>query len=199
MLAGNVVALLSPILYIPVLTYAFGPQNYDYASMKLIRLASDYDVAAAHDIDLELVPGSHATTTTVSAEAAAHEQRKLKRASVIAKSLTAFMTVALLVLWPMPLYGTGYVFSRRFFTGWVSVGILWLFCSAFCVGLYPLWEGRRSMLGTVRMIVLDVRGGRGKVVGGRRRDGDGGSEGSRTPVEGVEKVVARMEGDTGKA
>lgn len=203
MLAGNVVALLSPIIYIPLLTYAFGPQNYDYASMKLIRRASDHDVAAAHHVDPELVPGSR----TVGPEAAALEQRHLKRASVIAKSLTAFMTVALLVLWPMPLYGTGYVFSRRFFTGWVSVGILWLFGSAVCVGLYPLWEGRGSLLGTVRSVVLDLRGLRGPVVQGRRREGDGeveremqgGSEGSRTPVEVGEKVVAGVEGGMEKA
>lgn len=101
----------------------------------------------------------------------------LKRASVIAKSMTVFMTIALLVLWPIPMYGSSYgksserapppqvcfrsvrhvlewtaketsyksmlpinetltpesrlVFSRKFFTGWVVVGILWLFCSAF--------------------------------------------------------------------
>lgn len=28
MLAGNVVALLSPLIFVPVLTYALGPQNY---------------------------------------------------------------------------------------------------------------------------------------------------------------------------
>ena len=107
------------------------------------------------------------------------EQAMLKRASLIAKSMTGFMTIALLVLWPMPMYGSGYgmclrsfflllgslleyqdrtperstretcllserllgngsaksesrtVFSKKFFTGWVVVGILWLFCSAF--------------------------------------------------------------------
>jgi len=195
MLAGNVVALLSPTIFIPLLTYAFGPQNYDYASMKLIRRAPDHDVAAAHHVDLELVPGSN---PVVDPETAALEQRNLKRSSVIANSLTGCMTLALLVLWPMPLYGTGYVFSRPFFTGWVSVGILWLFGSAFCVGLYPLWEGRRSMLGTVRSVVLDVRGVRGPVVRGRRRDGEVGSEGSRTPVEEGEKVVAGVEGGRGK-
>ena len=181
MLAGNVVALLSPILYIPLLTYAFGPQNYDYASMKQIRRASDDDVAAAANIDLELVPGERAQT----ADEALHEQTRLKRAATIAKSLTAFMTIALLVLWPMPMYGTAYVFSKKFFTGWVAVGILWLFCSAFCVGLFPLWEGRGSMAHTVRSIALDVRGVRKPVVQGRRREVGvvevGGSEGSRTP------------------
>ena len=38
------------------------------------------------------------------------------------------------------------------------MGILWLFCSAGCVGLYPLWEGRLSMAHTFRGIVRDLQG-----------------------------------------
>ncbi len=58
----------------------------------------------------------------------------------------------------MPMYGSGYVFSKKFFTGWVSVGIIWLFCSTFCVGLYPLWEGRRSQAHTIKGIYKDLTG-----------------------------------------
>jgi len=46
MLAGNVVALLSPMVFVPVLTYGFGPQDYDYKSMGLIRLGDDKDIVA---------------------------------------------------------------------------------------------------------------------------------------------------------
>ena len=159
MLAGNVVALLSPMLFIPLLTYGFGPQNYDYKSMAAIRLGDDDDIALAANTDPELVPGA----ASVSAEQSAAEQKKLQRASVIAKNMTGFMTIALLVLWPMPLYGTGYVFSKPFFTGWVSVGILWLFCSLFMVGLYPLWEGRHSMANTFKGIIRDLGGKSGAV------------------------------------
>src|SRR5438046_2074361 len=134
MLAGNVVALLSPLIFIPVLTYAFGVDDYDYESMKAIRKGDDTDLAVAAHVDLELIPGEMHRTAAEEEE----EQAKLLRASKIAKSMTVFMTLALLVLWPMPLYGTGYVFSKKFFTGWVVVGILWLFFSLFCVGLFPL-------------------------------------------------------------
>lgn len=177
MLAGNVVALLSPIVFIPILTYAFGPQNYDYKSMSLIRLGNDEDIAAAADTDVELIPGASNT----SASELAFEQQKLKRASIIAKSLTGIMTVALLVLWPMPMYGTGYIFSKKFFTGWVSVGILWLFCSAFCVGLFPLWEGRGSMANTMRGIVRDLSGKRGAKLRGRVVEGR--EESASPPLE----------------
>lgn len=113
MLAGNVVALLSPLIFIPVLTYAFGKQNYDWESMKMIRRADDSDMAKAAHIDLELTPGA----SNRSIEQDAHEQAKLKKAALIARSLTVFMTLALLVVWPMPMYGSGYIFSKKFFTG----------------------------------------------------------------------------------
>jgi urea-proton symporter len=45
----------------------------------------------------------------------------------------------------MPMYGTGYIFSKPFFTGWVTVGIIWIFCSFICVGLYPIWESRATL------------------------------------------------------
>lgn len=125
MLVGNVVALLSPCIFIPILTYAFKPQNYDWESMRLIKKADDHDLAEAAHIDLEMIPGGHEETLTEE-EA---EQSYLLRASKISRWLTVFLTIALLVLWPMPMLGSGYVFSKPFFRGWVIVAIMWLICS----------------------------------------------------------------------
>lgn len=61
--------------------------------------------------------------------------------------------VFFLILWPMPLYGSGYIFSKKFFTGWVSVGIAWIFCSFVVVGLYPAWESRATLARVVRHMV----------------------------------------------
>lgn len=159
MLAGNVVALLSPFLYIPILTYAFGPDNYDWESMKQIRLGDDKEFVPTN-IDPEVLPAPR----PVSEEAQMMEQQSLKKASKFAWSLTGAMTIILLVLWPMPLYGTGYVFSKGFFTGWCTVGIIWLFFSAGCVGIYPLWEGRKSIARTGLGIFKDLTGRRGALV-----------------------------------
>jgi hypothetical protein len=151
MLAGNLVALLSPLIFIPILTYGFGAQNYDYESMKSIRRGDDSDVAAEANIELELVPGA----LYLSEEEERREQSNLLHASKIAKTTTFAMTLVFLVLWPMPLYGSGYVFSKPFFTGWVVVGIIWLFFSLCCVGLFPLWEDRYSMARTFKAVFLD--------------------------------------------
>ncbi len=158
MLAGNVAALLSPIVFIPILTFAFGRQNYDWVSMTLIRIGDDSDIAKSAHVDLELIPGHHSNSAADADATAAADQRKLKKSAVIARSTTVTMTLILLILWPMPLYGSGYIFNKPFFTGWVTVGILWLFCSTACVGIFPLWQGRKTMTHTVKSMILDMRG-----------------------------------------
>lgn len=179
MLVGNVVALLSPLIFIPILTYTLGPQNYDWLSMKQIRRGDDHDLATAAHVDLELIPGERRHSITEE-EA---EQAKLYKASRIARWMTLVMTLALLVLWPMPMYGSGYVFSKKFFTGWVVVGILWMFCSACCVGLYPLYEGRKTSANTFKSIFMDLTGKRAAVRAPVVTEG----EGTETPVEGVDE------------
>ncbi|KAF2839223.1 urea active transporter [Patellaria atrata CBS 101060] len=181
MLAGNVVALLSPLIFVPLLSFTLKTPTYDWVSMKAIRRGDDHDLAAAAHVDLELVPGGvHSESDE------AEEQAKLKKASRFARILTVVMTLCLLVLWPMPMYGSGYIFSKKFFTGWVVVGIMWLFFSSFCVGIYPLWEGRATSARTFKAIFLDITGKRkpGRVTHGEVREVEG--SGSATPTEKVD-------------
>lgn len=163
MLAGNVVSLLAPLIFIPVLSFTLRTPKYDWVSMKAIRKADDHDLAAAAHMDPELVLGA----SRQSDHEEEMEQRQLQRSAKIARTLTISLTLALLILWPMPMYGSGYIFSKPFFTGWVSVGILWLFCSSVCVGLYPLWEGRKTSSHTIKAIFLDLAGKRKPALHGR--------------------------------
>ena len=183
MLAGNVVALCSPLIFVPVLTYAFGPQHYDWESMKQIRKGDDSDVAAAAHVDLELVPGE----SRHSEQEEAAEQAHLKRAAVIARSMTVFLTFAFIIMWPWPMYGSKYIFSKNFFTGWVVIGIMWLFFSAMCVVVYPVFEGRHSMAHTFRGIWADLTGKRSAKLQGREAAVEDDSPGNTTPTE-VEKM-----------
>ncbi|KAK4117896.1 Na+/solute symporter [Canariomyces notabilis] len=154
MLAGNVAALLSPIVLIAIFTLIFGIDKYDWKSMMDIRRGDDHDLADAAGLDLEEIPGGHHESRVEFEE----EQRKLQRASKISKSATVVMTLAFLILWPMPMYGSGYIFSKPFFTGWVTVGIIWIFCSFIGVGLFPVFESRRTLARTCRSIYLDLTG-----------------------------------------
>lgn len=42
--------------------------------------------------------------------------------------------------------------------------------SSICVGIYPLWEGRKSMAHTFKSIYLDILGRRGPSIQGRTVD-----------------------------
>ncbi|KAI2465437.1 Na+/solute symporter [Annulohypoxylon bovei var. microspora] len=192
MLAGNVVALLSPLVLIPIFTLIFGMDDYDWKSMMNIRKGDDHDLAATAGVDLEQTVGGHEETANEFAE----EQSKLMRASKISKWTTVGLTLAFLILWPFPMYGSSYVFSKPFFTGWVTVGIIWIFCSLGAVGLFPIFEGRQTLLRTFKAIVLDLSGKRhvkairaeneGAAIDGKAASGD------ETPPVANEPIKAEM-------
>jgi hypothetical protein len=66
----------------------------------------------------------------------------------------------LLQLVPLPMFGSGYVFSVKFFTGWVVVSIIWSFLSAFTTCLLPLWESKAALKFIGRQISNDLLGRR---------------------------------------
>jgi hypothetical protein len=114
----NVVALLSPIFFVGVLTF-IKLADYNFQSMKEIELDQDDDQLPS-DGGMEAArPALHRLTR----EELLAEARQLDRAGVVAKSLAAFLTIAM--------YGSGYIFSLNFFTGWIVVGIIWIFLSRY--------------------------------------------------------------------
>lgn len=180
MLIGNVVALLSPAIFIPILTLVFGSQNFDFEILKTIKRVQDADEVESDLQDIipltvengeslekdaeKLDPVKSNVTEVVDnllhnpkiLEEMKAEEAHLKRASKIAGWLCLAMSFAMLVLWPMPMYGQGYIFSKQFFTGWVTVGIIWIFVTAFIVIIYPLWEGRVGIFTSLRGIYWDL-------------------------------------------
>jgi hypothetical protein len=68
------------------------------------------------------------------------------------------MTLAFLVVGPFPMFGSSYIFSKPFFTGWVTVGIIWIFCSLGAVGIFPVFEGRHTLMRTSKAIFMDITG-----------------------------------------
>ncbi|CAF0912169.1 unnamed protein product [Adineta steineri] len=127
MLVGNVVALLSPVVFVPIISFiAPDPTPYDFVSMRAIELVDDGPINTHHPSLGETERGIAFLTG------------KLKFARIIAVVLTS----CLVIIWPFPMYGTAYVFSKSFFTGWVSIGIIWMFFSFCIVGVYPIVENQ---------------------------------------------------------
>ena len=172
MLTGNVVALLSPLVFIPIFTYAFKPQNFDWNILKEIkRVDEEEEIAEAtegkhtNSGDFENVHPAKSQISIVASELAELktdqieiESKMLNKSFKKAVIICISLTLSLVILWPMPMYGSSYVFSKKFFTGWVVVLIIWIFFSAFLVVVCPLWEGREGIYITMRGIYWDCTG-----------------------------------------
>lgn len=132
MLTGNVISLLSPLIIIPICHLLERPQKkFDFTE------------------ELEL---------QVHEEQSDASRQLLNRYAVLARYVTLAIVLGFLIIWPWPMYGSKYVFSKPFFTGWIVVGIIWLFFSLFTVVLMPLWQGRSPICHTILGLYWDLSG-----------------------------------------
>lgn len=169
MLTGNVVALLSPLIIVPVLTLAFKPQNFDWNILKSISRVDEEEELLAAESPVEEDPEKLSPVKSQMSAAAheiaeqnfdkyAEESARLRRSFKIALAICCALAICLILLWPIPMYGSGYIFSKPFFTGWVSVFFIWSFLTAFTVIIGPVWEGRKGLYTTFRGIYWDLTG-----------------------------------------
>jgi len=66
------------------------------------------------------------------------------------------LTVIMLILIPLPLFFASTIFGVRGLTAWVVIGIIWCFCSAITVVLYPLYESRAALTQISCGIIKDI-------------------------------------------
>lgn len=78
-----------------------------------------------------------------------------------AKIVTAALSLIFLVLIPFPLYGTGYIFSRKFFVGWTVLVFIWSWAAALMIWGMPVWQSRMS----IWSVVVGVLGRKKRIQG----------------------------------
>ncbi|AOA62573.1 Urea and polyamines transporter [Komagataella phaffii CBS 7435] len=172
MLTGNCVALLSPLLFVPLFSFIFGFQNFDWRVLKSInRVDEDEEIiektepnvhidaeTGMYPIKSQITNAAEEIALKTGDERLTAEEAQLKRSSRIAGFACLVSASSFLILWPMPMYGSRYIFSSQFFTGWVTVGIIWVFSTIGLVLLLPIWEGRHTLYTTFRGIYWDLSG-----------------------------------------
>lgn len=82
--------------------------------------------------------------------------RELYRWYKIAWVVWVVIVLVTFVAWPMPLY-RNYVFTKRFFSGWTTVAIIWQFFAFFAVAVYPLYDGRHEIMTGARGVYKSTR------------------------------------------
>lgn len=132
---GNSVSLVSGCVYSIAFTYIFGQDHFDWSALKTIKVVDDSDVKGLSKEQLEQqLAVEHLTPET---------ERKLRKAKFMAMAIAAVLCGAFVILWPMPMYGSSYVFSKGFFRGWVVSNHLITSHSA----ISNLFKGRHVHLG----------------------------------------------------
>lgn len=77
----------------------------------------------------------------------------LRKAYILALTLSIVLTFVMCFLIPMPMFFTHYIYSPGFFTFWVVLSFIWVFCSLLICGILPVWETRVFWMGLIREIV----------------------------------------------
>jgi len=153
MLAGNVVALLSPLLVIAICTLIWKPSSFDFKELRKIKPVND-NPEDSNDPVMEVDEDDDSEYVYQDPK----ETELLDRYAKIARIICLVLAVSFLLIWPIPMYGSSYVFSKKFFTGWVVVGIIWIFLSSFVVCILPLWQGRYGLFYAGRGMYWDITG-----------------------------------------
>ncbi|KAJ5567768.1 hypothetical protein N7535_007074 [Penicillium sp. DV-2018c] len=137
---GTVASCMSPIVYSVLITLV-RPQNYDWGDFKKVKLSLE-----KLDSNLTTAPLDKNGRSEVGVEEgdrgrASFDQKELKRWARIAAVWATATFLGHWVVWPLPMYGSGYVFGKKFFIAWVVVAIIWLWLSMLIAIFYPIFDG----------------------------------------------------------
>jgi hypothetical protein len=170
-LAGNLASIMTGLI-VTVTISLIKPDNFDWEVTRAINAvvtegASPRDTSTPDLADsgekkdfTEVTPPfptahtelpSHLAPTTKEED----DPKTLRRAFKLACISAFILTFILDFLVPMPMFFSGYIFSRGFFTGWVVVSFIWVFVSSAISCILPIWETRSGFGTLVKKVTAD--------------------------------------------
>ncbi|OBZ78440.1 putative urea active transporter 1 [Grifola frondosa] len=150
MLAGNLASIGVGGIVTMVTSYVW-PEDFTFEATRALNSPPTCG-ERRHEMTLE----------PVSAEAAAIEEEKeldpvaLTKSFNIAAWASVILTLVMLIIIPLPLFFAQTIYGVRGLTAWVVIGMIWTFCSAISVVLYPLYESRAALRLISRGMIKDV-------------------------------------------
>jgi hypothetical protein len=154
---GTVASAFSPLPYSLIIT-TFKPQNFDWADFGKTQLSF---------VDSSIADKKGSTFEgEVKSPLDPRYTPFMRRWAKIAAFWSLATFLGHWVLWPLPIYASHYVFSKRvscrilhrfghsgcetkdttqFFSVWVVVAIIWLFCTFLVAAFFPIIDGHRQL------------------------------------------------------
>lgn len=157
-LGSMLISTFSPLIWVPLVQLFTGNARYDFEQLRTFHITEV--VGESDEISSTEKEGQQTTSPDSQSLLIVwdDEEKQLDKYIVIARIACAFLILSLLILFPMPMYGSGYVFSKPFFTGWTVIHIIWIWCALFLVGVVPVWQGRAAIAHVCRCVFWDISG-----------------------------------------
>ena len=153
--AGNTVAIGVPVIIVPIVVF-FKPSDFDWNKWKTdIRQDDNSEFDKEHGLT-NVFSGEQLTELALEKERE-DDYRMIRKRNIGMVIVTVFV-LFFLILFPIPLYGLKYIFTKRFFRGYIIVTFLWVFFSVFVVTVYPIWESRVSIVQLFKKVLLRQTG-----------------------------------------
>jgi hypothetical protein len=183
LLAGNIGALVTGAV-VSIVWSLISPENFDFDITRAMNFApipapvevqpqTPIEYAGGDDKDIdEKAPTSSARIQAVDDndnEGGPQETSStgdipeldyvgLNKALRLATWSSVIISLILLIIVPMPLFGSSYIWSEKGFVGWIVITLAWSFAAGIAIILYPLWESRSALGGVFRGIGRDLTG-----------------------------------------
>lgn len=147
LVVGNAVSLVSGAVYSLICTFAFGRDDFDWGLLQTqIKNADDSDVKG-YTPEQAALEKAHEVLTP-------EQDQDLRRGKVKAIIITTILCLIFVVIWPFPMFGTSYVFSKGFFKFWLAITFLWAFAASLTIVFMPLIQGRQTIILFFKTMVL---------------------------------------------
>jgi Na+/proline symporter len=135
-LAGNLAAIMTGLILSVAVSW-LKPGDFDWEVTRAIN-TSQTDSTISNEGTFTISDGEEKRMRDENE--VVEEPMKLRRAFRLAWIASALLTFILDFLIPIPMFLSHYIFSERFFTAWVVISFLWVFCSAAISTILPVVE-----------------------------------------------------------
>jgi hypothetical protein len=183
LLAGNIGALVTGAV-VSIVWSLISPENFDFDITRAMNFApiaapvedqlqTPIEYAGGDDKDIDEKAPTSSTRiqavgdndneggpqeTSSTGEIPELDYVGLNKALRLATWSSVILSLILLIIVPMPLFGSSYIWSEKGFVGWIVITLAWSFAAGIAIILYPLWESRSALGGVFRGIGRDLTG-----------------------------------------
>ena len=158
-LAGNLAAVMTGLIVTVVVSLA-KPAPFDWEVTRSINASSVVTTTSQDESgkSQELPTVQDEEKQMREDEAAVEEPAKLRSAFKLAVVASFGLTFIMDFLIPIPMFLSHYVFSSGFFTAWVIISFIWVFCSAAISTILPIVEALEFFKEFIREVKIGGKG-----------------------------------------